>query len=59
MLCLIPCPGNSQSAGSGGGHTEHRLAARLRSQELDWYVSTCCLFDHDIRHDTDSEYCMV
>lgn len=39
ILCLIPCSGNSQSAGSGGGHTEHRLAARLRPQELDWYAS--------------------
>lgn len=31
--------GNSQSAGSGGGYTQHRLAARLRPQELDWYIS--------------------
>lgn len=39
ILCLITSLGNSQSAGPGGGHTEHRPAARLRPQEFDWYVS--------------------
>lgn len=51
-FCLLPYSGNCQSAGTGGGHTEHRLAARICPQELDWYISlslvVCLIIESDM-----------